>query len=204
MRQVRVAVREGYVTKGRGPGPEDAGESRRVFERTIHSCHAMVYVGAQQWSLGRYQQPCSVSQSAHARGFRSASRMKTIIHPVQTRFQTPLCHPQWNSFTIARSRRSCWPWACPPVRPNSGPHERLLLNLAARVETGSIDGRRSGGMAQTVRRPSRVFETASPGPSNRGKSRPGEPHPRSQDRYAAARQRPLTLKNSVRNAYGPG
>ena len=52
------------------------------------------------------------------------------------------------------------------------------------------------------RRPSCVFETASPGPSNRGKSRPGVPHPRAQDRHAATRQGSLTLKNPVQTAMG--
>jgi hypothetical protein len=42
-----------------------------------------------------------------------------------------------------------------------------------------------------------VFETASPGPSNGGKSRP-----RDQDRRASVRQGCLTLKDPVRNGYG--
>ena len=53
------------------------------------------------------------------------------------------------------------------------------------------------------RRPSRVFETASPGPSNGGKSRPGVLRPPTQDRHAAARHGSLPLKNPVGNGYGP-
>ena len=57
-----------------------------------------------EWSLRRYQQPHSVSQSACARFLVSEQdEDHHLPPPVQTRFQTSLSYPQWNPFATARS-----------------------------------------------------------------------------------------------------
>jgi hypothetical protein len=105
------------------------------------------------------------------------------------------------------------PRACPlcPCPTRLRRARRLCAQTLARTTASFSIWRRGWRLPQLTdvdqagwRRPSCVFETASPGHSNRGKSRPGVPHPRAQDRHASARQGSLTRKNPVRNGYGQG